>query len=64
MFRQYYNLWDLPVIDMSDRLYCCGQCQNRDAETHECGQMLVGSCCIDKHPNAYQIKKSNNYDSE
>jgi hypothetical protein len=56
MFRSYYDRWDLPVIDMTGKLYCCGSCQNGDRETHECGQMLVGPCCVDKHPNATRFK--------
>jgi len=60
IFRQYYNCPNIPVIDTSNRLYCCGQCQNCDGETHYCGDMLVGECCIDLHPQAHIII---NYDS-
>jgi len=62
IFREYYDCWKIPVQDMTGKIYCCGQCQNRDAETHTCGRMLVGECCLDKHPNS--IKLHNNSDSE
>ena len=55
MFRDYYNLWDCPVYDAIG-LYCCGKCQNTDGETHICGEMYVGDCCINKHINAIRIK--------
>ncbi len=56
IFREYYNCWDIPVQDTSRQLYCCGRCQNTDTETHMCGRLLVGDCCIDKHPNSTKIK--------
>jgi hypothetical protein len=56
IFREYYNCWDIPVKDSFGKFYCCGQCQNRDSETHYCGTMLVGECCIAKHPGANLIE--------
>jgi hypothetical protein len=56
LFRNYYDCWDMPVMDSIGKFYCCGQCQNSDSETHECGQMLVGDCCLEKHPNAIKLK--------
>jgi hypothetical protein len=57
MFREYYNCWNIPVKDLFGKLYCCGECQNKDSETHYCGLMLVGECCIEKHQGAKKIKK-------
>lgn len=41
MFRNYYNLWDIAVCDVSGQFYCCGTCQNADTQTHRCGDMNV-----------------------
>lgn len=49
--RKYYNRWDMPVQDVA-HLYCCGSCQNRDAETHRCGDMLVCGDCLKQHVKA------------
>ena len=54
-FRDYYNMPNMSVVDMGGYLYCCGSCQNTDSETHMCGDMYVGSCCINEHPNAVPI---------
>lgn len=62
IFREYYNCWDIPVQDLSGKIYCCGQCQNRDAETHTCGRMLVGECCLNKHPSSKKIKQNDSDD--
>lgn len=39
----------MPVIDSIGKVYCCGTCQNCDGEKYECGGMLVGDCCVEKH---------------
>ena len=49
MFRQYYDCWEMPVIDSIGKVYCCGSCQNCDGEKYECGGMLIGDCCVEKH---------------
>ena len=41
MFRNYYNCWEMPVIDSIGKVYCCGTCQNCDGEKYQCGVMLV-----------------------
>lgn len=48
-FREYYNYKDIPVIDITNKFYCCGDCQNKDNEEYICGNMLIGDCCIHKH---------------
>lgn len=57
LFREYYNLWDIPVQDLTRNIWCCGKCQNEDAETHCCGVLLVGKCCLVKHPGAIKLEK-------
>jgi hypothetical protein len=65
MFRNYYDRWDIPVFDSANLLYCCGECQNTDTETYQCGtRMRVGPCCIDKHPNASPIKKGSKQEDD
>ena len=64
VFRNYYKQPKLPVMDLSGRLYCCGYCQNTDSETHECGIMLVGKCCIDLHKNAISIDNYEDGDND
>ena len=59
-FREYYNCWEIPVQDLTKNIWCCGQCQNRDAETHYCGELLVGECCLAKHPGAIKLEKVDN----
>lgn len=61
MFRNYYDCWEIPVMDTMGKFYCCGQCQNSDSETHECGQMLVGDCCLEKHTNATKLAPKGRY---
>ncbi len=63
MFRNYYDCWEIPVVDTMNKFYCCGHCQNTDTETHQCGEsMLVGECCLDKHPNATKIIRATDAD--
>jgi hypothetical protein len=49
MFRKYYDCWDMPVIDSIGAVYCCGKCENTSSNTHTCGEMFVGPCCLHKH---------------
>lgn len=49
MFRNYYDCWEMPVIDSLGKVYCCGSSQNCDGEKYICGEMLVGDCCVEKH---------------
>ncbi len=58
MFRQYYDCWEIPVIDSIGKVYCCGTCQNRDGEKYSCGEMLVGNCCVEKHSACVKLDKS------
>ncbi len=63
MFRNYYDCWEIPVVDTMNKFYCCGHCQSTDTETHQCGtSMLVGECCLDKHPNATKIIRATDAD--
>jgi len=64
MFKEYYNCWGLPIIVPTGTMYCCVSCYNGDLETHKCGKMLVGECCINLHTNLCKIKKSNVHDEE
>jgi hypothetical protein len=64
IFRDYYNRWDMPVIDSSGLMYCCSGCQNADRETHMCGDMRVGKCCISKHQHARPIKNQDEDEDE
>ena len=58
MFRNYYDCWEMPVIDSIGKVYCCGTCQNCDGEKYSCGEMLVGNCCIDKHSACIKLDNS------
>jgi len=62
LFRDYYDCWKIPVQDLTNKIYCCGTCQNRDSETHYCGDYLIGACCLAKHPGAKMLDKSEDFD--
>jgi hypothetical protein len=55
MFRNYYDCWKMPVIDSIGKVYCCGTCQNCDVEKYQCGEMLVGDCCFERHSECVKL---------
>lgn len=55
MFRNYYDCWEMPVIDSVGKVYCCGTCQNYDNETHKCGEMLVCDHCLERHSGCRKL---------
>ena len=55
VFRDYYGCWDIPLIDSIGKFYCCCSCQAGDLETHQCGDMLVGECCKEKHSACFKL---------
>jgi hypothetical protein len=57
MFRNYYNDWTIPVIDLFGKFYCCGACQNGDSEKYFCGHMRVGNCCKHRHKSECLTRK-------
>ena len=57
LFRDYYDCWEMPVIDSIGKVYCCGTCQSCDAEKYSCGEMLVGNCCVEKHSDCVKLNK-------
>ena len=53
MFRNFYNVWEIPVSDCSGTLYCCGQTQNSDTQSYVCGDMMVCQECSRKHNSKF-----------
>ncbi len=51
-FRTYYDCPDMPVFDSFGKFYCCGSCQNRDAEVAMCGEMRVCKDHLYRHNRA------------
>jgi len=54
LYIDYFNKWDIAVIDMPGEFYCCGSCQNRNTNITNCGNILICKKCINKHPKLIQ----------
>lgn len=63
MFRTYHDSWGMPVIDFAG-LYCCGGCQNADAEVYMCGDMRVCDGCAEKHDLSALVPIGKSYSSD
>jgi hypothetical protein len=51
ILRTYKQDFSMPVLDSIGKIYCCGECQNRDNEITNCGEMLICENCLHHHKN-------------
>ncbi len=60
IFREYYEIDDIAVIDSFGKLYCCSYCQNAECYRSKCGDMYVCPSHEEDHKELTKISKSEN----